>query len=113
MTQAQFRTQLCNQVSFLLTCDPAKLYIDVRSYTNFAGSGYPQPLDAGSNIVPSNVNSYSTGGSSNVAGAQTIVLVRAFYTWQLFTPLFGNYFANMANNQRLLSASVAFKNEPY
>jgi hypothetical protein len=39
--------------------------------------------------------------------------MRAFYTWQLFTPLFGNYFANMANNQRLLSASVAFKNEPY
>ena len=113
MTQTQFRTQLCNQVNFLLTCDADKLYVDVRAYTSFAGSGYPQPLDAGGNVVPGNVSGYTTGGSSNISGTQSIVLVRAFYTWQLFTPLFGNYFSNMPNNKRLLSASVAFKNEPY
>jgi Flp pilus assembly protein TadG len=112
MTQDQFRTQVCNQINFLLSCDGNRLFIDVRSFANFGGAGYPPPLDANGNLDP-NLNSYQPGGSSQVPGQNAIVLVRVFYTWQLLTPIFGNYFANMANNTRLISYSLAFKNEPF
>ena len=59
------------------------------------------------------MNQFEIGESGNISGGSSIVLVRGFYVWQLFTPVFSQYFANMAGNKRLLSSSVAFKNEPF
>jgi len=112
MTQAQFRQALCNQVNIVLSCDANKLYIDVRAYSSFAGSSFPPPIDANGNLNP-NLNTWQPGTSSQLTNNNAIVLVRAFYTWQMFTPLIGHYYANMANNTRLLTASAAFRNEPF
>jgi len=112
MTQQQFRTALCNQVSVVLSCDQTRLYVDVRAFTNFAGSSFPQPIDANGNINP-NLNSYQLGTTSQNANGTSIVLVRAFYAWPMFTPMLGQIYANMANNTRLLTASAAFRNEPF
>ena len=112
MTQAQFRTALCGQISFLLSCSSSQLFIDVRSFTNFGGAGYPAAFSSPGVLNPA-LNSWQPGGSSQVVGQSPIVLVRVFYEWPLFTPLFGAYFSNMAGNVRLLSASRAFKNEPF
>jgi Flp pilus assembly protein TadG len=111
MTQAQFRQQLCNQINIVLSCDVQKLYIDVRAFGNFANSQFPAPIDANGNLNP-NLNSYQVGNSSQVGG-NDIILVRALYTWPMFTPLLGQYYANMQNNTRLLTASAAFRNEPF
>jgi Flp pilus assembly protein TadG len=111
MTQAQFRQKVCDQVKVLLSCDGEKLYIDVRSFGSFGGAAYPAPLDAQQNMN-GGLDSFDLGDSS-ANGGQAIVLFRAFYKWQLFTPMFGQYFANMSGNQRLLTASIAFRNEPY
>src|SRR5262245_51986200 len=56
LTQTQFRQALCNQVSIVLSCDQTRLYIDVRAFSNFAGSGFPPPLDAQGNLVAGNVS---------------------------------------------------------
>ena len=112
MTQAQFRQALCDQINLVLSCDASKLYVDVRAFNSFAGSGFPPPIDANGNINP-NLNSYQLGASSQISNATDVVLVRAFYTWQMFTPLVGKFYANMNNNTRLLTASAAFRNEPY
>jgi Flp pilus assembly protein TadG len=113
LTAEQFRQQLCNQVQLVLSCDVAKLYIDVRAFNSFAGSGFPPPVDAQGNLIPGNVSTYQPGASSQLSTQNSIVLVRAFYTWQMFTPLLGQYYANMPNNIRLLTASAAFRNEPF
>ena len=112
MTQQQFRDALCAQISVVLSCDPDKLYIDVRSYSSFAGAAFPNPINDDGTLNP-NLNTYSLGGSTQASGVDTIVLARAFYTWQMFTPLIGRFYANMPNNVRLLSSSVAFRNEPF
>ena len=106
MSQADFRQIICARINTFMSCDPSKLHIDVRAFSNFTTSAYPPPLDADGNINP-NLDSYQIGGSCQV------VLVRAFYTWPLFTPFFSQYFANMGNSTRLLSASIAFRNEPF
>ncbi len=113
MSQSEYRTAVCDQVSFILSCDADKLYIDVRAFSSFAGVAFPPPLDAEDNFDNVNMNHFEIGESGNISNGSSIVLVRGFYVWQLFTPVFGQFFANMSGNKRLLSASVAFKNEPF
>jgi Flp pilus assembly protein TadG len=112
ISQTDFRNRLCTQIQVLMSCAADKLNLDVRSFSSFGTAAYPAPLDADGNLNP-DLNHYNTGASSKNAGTSDIVLVRAFYQWQLYTPVFGTYFSNMSGNVRLLSASVAFRNEPY
>ena len=111
LSAAQFRTVLCDKIKHMLSCDSSKLLIDVRSFSNFGSAAFPQALDGAGNVNPA-LNSYQTGGSSQ-NGNNAIVLVRAFYKWKMNTPLLGAYFSNAQNNTRLLSTSVAFRNEPF
>jgi Flp pilus assembly protein TadG len=113
LTQTQFRDDVCEEIDFVLSCDANKLYLDVRAFSSFAGVGFPPPLDADGNFDNVNMNQFNLGVSGSISGGSSIVLVRGFYVWQLFTPVFGEYFSNMQGNNRLLSASVAFKNEPF
>jgi Flp pilus assembly protein TadG len=114
MTQSQFRDAVCDQVKALLSCKPETLLIDVRSFTNFNTTNFPPALDKNGNLNP-DLNSYQPGGSSQVAGQSPIVLVRVLYLWQLYTPLFAEYFENMGkgSGKRLIGFSAAFKNEPF
>ncbi len=106
MNQNQVFTQLCNEISMLLSCNPTKLQLDVRTYSSFANTAFPDPITAQGTLVTT-LDEYSPGGPCD------IVVVRAFYVWQLYTPIFGKYFSNMANNERLISSAYAFRNEPY
>ena len=104
LTQAQFRTMICNQISMLLACD-ARLAIDVRVFNSFTSVALPAALDANGNL---------TGNYQfNMGVAGNIVVVRAFYAWPVLTPDFGNTLTNMSGNARLLQAAMAFKNEPF
>ena len=104
LTQAQFRTLICNQISMLLACD-ARLAIDVRKFNSFGNVNLPAAIDANGNL---------TGNYQfNMGVAGDIIVVRAFYAWPVLTPDFGSTLVNMAGNARLLQAAMAFKNEPF
>lgn len=104
ITQAQFRTLICNQISMLLACD-ARLAIDVRKFNSFSNVNLPAALDANGNL---------TGNYQfNMGVAGDIIVVRAFYAWPVLTPNFGTTLVNMSGNARLLTAAMAFKNEPF
>ncbi len=105
MTQAQFRTFICNKIAPLLACD-ANLQIDVKAFSSFSAASYPNPLTANKTLNP-NLNNYAPGGVCSV------VLLRTFYTWNVVTPLLNPFLTNMANNKHLMSATAAFRNEPY
>ena len=105
MTQAQFRTYICNEIAPVLACD-SNLQIDVDAYSNFSTASYPSPLKADKTLDPS-LNSFAPGSVCSV------VLLRTFYTWNVITPLLTPFMTNMANNKHLLSATAAFRNEPY
>jgi Flp pilus assembly protein TadG len=105
MTAAQFRTAICNEISPVLACN-ANLQIDVEAFSNFSTASYPSPLTAGNTLNP-NLNNFAPGGVCSV------VLLRTFYTWNVITPLLTPFMTNMANNMHLMSATAAFRNEPY
>lgn len=106
MTQTQFRQIVCDNIITFMSCDASKLQIDVRAFAGFGGSSYPAALDTNGNLR-SDLNAYQPGAACQV------VLVRAFYKWTLFTPIFAQYFSNLSDGDRLLAATVAFRNEPY
>jgi Flp pilus assembly protein TadG len=105
MTKTQFRTYICNKVSPLLACD-GNMQIDVESYSAFSALSYAAPLKS-DGTLDSSLDNYSVGDVCSV------VLVRAFYTWSVATPLLTPFLVNMANSKHLMAAASAFRNEPY
>ena len=106
MTQAQFKTDLCNRVAVLFAC--ANVYVDVKTYTSFSTVAITDPIDGSGNFV----NSF-TYQSSNPGDT---VVVRAFYQWPLFVTKLGYNIANIGRGTtspyRLLAATAAFQVEP-
>jgi Flp pilus assembly protein TadG len=100
---AEFRTQLCDQASGLIACD-TRLNIDVRTYPAFAAADMSPPVDADGNPFP---------GVFIPGGADQVVVVKAYYVWEVYTPGLGLLLGNIGStNSRLLLSTAAFRNEP-
>jgi len=106
MTQAQFRTKLCSEVSLLLQdCSGTSLQFDVQAYpSGFSSASNSSPLVGGN--LPALT-------AFNVGNACDVVLARAFYKWPVFTPGLSYFLANVGSSYHLLTSAAAFRNEPY
>jgi Flp pilus assembly protein TadG len=102
-TQAQFQAYVCTQIPALFTC--GNVYVDVESYSQFSSVTINSQIDSNSNFI--NNMQYNPGGPGD------IVVVRLFYQWPLFVTGLGYNIANLSGSQRLLTATAAFRNEPY
>ena len=103
---AKFKTEVCKHLSAPVTCGGLKL--DVRHYSSFGGAGanLTNPIDANGNLKTNFTYDPGVGGD--------VVVVRAFYEWALIAKLPKDIaLSNMANGDRLLVATVAFRNEPF
>ena len=101
-TQAAFHSYICNQVVALFTC--ANIFVDVRSYTSFQNVVINSQISGGAFV---NNMQYNPGGPGDV------VVVRLFYQWPQIVTGLGYNITNLNGNFRLLSATAAFRNEPY
>ena len=105
-TQAQFRTQICNNITPLLACD-SNLQIDLQSSsTGFSGASYGSPTNADGSLN-SSLSNYSIGTYCQVE------LLRVFYTWKVLTPGLSVFLTNITGGYHLITATAAFRNEPY
>jgi hypothetical protein len=101
---AKFKAEVCKHITAPLTC--GKLKLDVKRYTNFSGTEMTQPLDASGGLKTN--FSYDPGAGGDV------VVVRAFYPLDLPARLpLDIRMSNMKDGNRLLIATVAFRNEPF
>jgi Flp pilus assembly protein TadG len=101
---AGFKTLVCNGISWIPSSDcEANLSLDVRTFSSFSSISLTTPVTNGA-IDQSQVG-FSPGGSCD------IVVVRAFYPWTLLTPTLEPGLPNLGASQRLLTATVAFRNE--
>jgi Flp pilus assembly protein TadG len=102
----KFKTEVCKSLTAPISC--AGLMLDVRHFSSFssAGSDLTNPLDANGNLKTN--FSYDPGVGGDV------VVVRAFYEWDLTAKLPKEIgLGNMSNGDRLLVATAAFRNEPF
>lgn len=105
-SQAWFKDQICCGISTLLTDCSGSLRVSVQNYTTGFGSTFTNSTDASGNLLPV-TDSYNPGVACNV------VLVRATYSWTVVTPLMTWFLSNMNGGKHLLSATTAFRNEPF
>jgi Flp pilus assembly protein TadG len=104
---ARFKTEVCKYLIGPLSC--AGLKLDVRTFSTFGSSTLTNNSSSGLSYAP------GVGGD--------VVIVRAFYEWDLLAklpimPIRNNQsvdtrLSNMPNGNRLLIATAAFRNEPF
>jgi Flp pilus assembly protein TadG len=103
-SQSDFKTYVCGKITVLFDCVTG-ISIDVQSYSAFSSVSIADPIDGGKNFVAP--NNYNPGGPGD------IVVVRLFYQWPLIVTGLGYNIANLTGSKRLLTATAAFRNEPY
>jgi Flp pilus assembly protein TadG len=102
--QSTFKAYVCSQIPALFDCNG--IYVDVENYpAGFAGITINSQIDASGNFIDN--MQYSPGSACST------VVVRLFYQWPLFVTGLGYNIANLTGSKRLLSATAAFRNEPY
>lgn len=106
-TKAQFKTLVCNGMSWLKSSCAAKLAVDVQTFSNFGGIGGAATVD------PTAYDPNATCWSAGKAG--DIVLVRTYYKWRIFTPMLDQSLVNMGDGsgERLITTAASFRNEPW
>lgn len=102
-SEAQFKQSICDGVSGVYDCIGG-LKLDVTKFSDFAGVSLPDPLDADGELR----NDF--GFDPGTAG--DVIIVRAFYEWSLIANFPGGL-GNMPSGGRLLTATAAFRNEPF
>lgn len=104
-TQASFKTFVCGDTSFLLSCN--KLMVDVQVADGFAS------VNTGAPAIAYDQNGNATNQWSwNPGTAGNIVVMRLMYPWPVFN-VPGLSLVNQSNNTHLIMATAVFKNESY
>jgi Flp pilus assembly protein TadG len=103
MTQSQFHDYVCSQIPALFSCD--KISVDVENYPLFSNVTITSHIDSNRHFV--GTMKYCPGGPG------AIVVVQLFYQWPLFVTGLGFDVSNLAGGVRLLTATAAFRNEPF
>lgn len=100
--------ELCSQLGrFLLVTCNGNLYLDVNRFPTFqdAAAGQTNPIVNGQ-FQPN-------GFGYNPGAPDDIVVVRAYYRWQVITPMFQAFFQNVGGGERVLVSTMMFRDEPY
>ena len=103
--KAAFEKIVCAEIFDLFECE-GKIKLDVKTFEDFSSSSNPNPIDDDGALN-------TTDFDFDPGGANDIVVVRAFYEWELMTPLLSAPLANLAGHKRLLQSTVVFRNEPF
>lgn len=108
--RADFKNLVCGEMTWLSGQCQANLWVSVQTFSNFSGlAAAPPPNPAAFTPAAKAALCFSPGQPTD------IVLVRTYFQWNLFTPLLNNALENMGggSGKRLITATTAFRNEPY
>jgi Flp pilus assembly protein TadG len=108
--RADFQSLVCTNMAWLAGQCASSLWVSVQTFSNFSGlATAPPPNPAAFTPAAKAALCFSPGQPTD------IVLVRTYFQWNLFTPLLNNALENMGggSGKRLITATTAFRNEPY
>ena len=95
---------VCGNISIVAPCE-GRLFLDVRTYDDFASTRAPLPIEE-REFDP-------TGLHVDFGEEGDIVLVRSYYLWDVMFPDLGTGLANLNGGKRLMTSTIAFRNEPF
>lgn len=100
-----FRERMCAGMRVLAPDCENRLSVDVREIPRFTNPDLPDPINDGTFSEDDLV--YQTGS------ARSIMIIRAWYRHPLLTPVLSEGLSRLDGQQAVLSATVAFRNEPW
>ena len=104
-TAAAFTTQICSELSWMGPNCASNLSVNVQTFSSFSSISGVSPV--------SNGKMNTAAMQFNVGAPGDIVLVQAFYQWTLIAPLIDGAAQQLSGGKTVLSATAAFRNEPY
>lgn len=99
----QFKQQVCSRIYGLFDCQNG-IHVDVRKFSTFQNVQITNPV---SNGTFNNNFVYEPGGPGD------IVVVRLYYLWPVSLPTLGYNLSDVNGSLRLITATAAFRNEPF
>jgi Flp pilus assembly protein TadG len=106
LSETQVKAAICDDLNQILAMNCGNLHLDIDSYEGFVDVENDEPIDASGEFDDSDLN-FSPGEPSE------IVMARGFYQWEIITPYFDVFLANVGSRDHLLSSTILFRNEPY
>jgi Flp pilus assembly protein TadG len=102
-TATTFGQLVCSNMSWFASQCTSNIHVNAQAFQSFGTMTSPSVI---------------TGNTFNPAGLQfnmgfhgNIILVKTYMTWTLVTPMLAQAFGGLSNNQVVLSATSAFRNE--
>jgi Flp pilus assembly protein TadG len=107
MSESQINQRLCTEMNqfMALNCG-ANLFLDVDNFASFTAAG-------SANNAPIQNDQFTPTPGYSPGTPSSIVVVRAYYRWEIMTPLFEPVFENVSGGERILVSTMMFRNEPY
>lgn len=109
MTVEQFRTEICNNGTFL---DCSKLRVLLQKGSDWS-SITPQGCVSNTGTLVNSSGNASDPLENYAGGAGEVVLVTACYEWDLAQSVSFLGFSEMGNGSTLIQAAATFRTEPY
>jgi Flp pilus assembly protein TadG len=97
---SQFQQLVCQNSPSWFSC--SSMYVNVQTFSSFTSVNMLNPNQSGT---------FNTNMNYDPGGPGSIVVVQLFYQWPIVVPIPG--MSNLNGGNRLLAATVAFRNEPY
>jgi Flp pilus assembly protein TadG len=108
LTAAQFKTEICNQLTSLFNC--GQLTVEL------------EPMPAGTTNVSALLPTFDSNGNlvgtppvdvgANAAAAGTDMLLVVMYPWPVYGGPLGLNFSNLGNGKMLMTSTQVFRVEP-
>lgn len=98
-TRESYYAAVCQEMSWLGAACGTALTVDVQVMPSFTDTAKPPAPDLEKPCF-------------DPGGPNSIILVRAYYSWPVITPLLGDAVAGSGGDRKITSAAV-FQNEPY
>lgn len=118
MDASAFRAAFCDEINIMLSCasggSTQKLYLDVRTFSDFANMPTGIPRQGGGSFGALD----TSGFDYNPGGPGSYNMVRAYYRWHIVADLVRPYISNErpgggTESDYLMVATTAFANENY
>jgi len=105
VSDAQFKTALCAQMSVFETDCKTRADVDVRIMPRFSAGTPDSPIKNGE--MDKGDLDYDIGGPGD------LMLVRVWYSQPLVTPFMSQAVSRLKSGAIVISVATAFRNEPY
>lgn len=101
----KFKTQVCDKMVVFKSDCANRMTVDVRVIPKFSSPNVPDPI--ADNAMDPSKTTYDGGQPGS------LILVRVWYTHPLVTPLLSQAVSRVGPGKVLMTATTAFRNEPW